>query len=893
MANIEISYGQSAPRRLLALTVVFAGLLSALACRLEAQVRPVYNQGAAGVLHQIQKLLTTASVLEVAAHPDDEDSFFIARSALGDHARVAYLSLTRGEGGQNAIGSEQFEALGVIRTEELLQARTLDGGGQYFGREYDFGFSKTLDESARVWGEREVLSDIVRAIRAYRPLVIYSIFSGTPADGHGHHQLAGRLTPVAFRAAADPAQFPEQIAGGLRPWRALKLYSGSGFGPFKLPVVVTTRVEGGRFDPLLGRSYFEIAAEGRGQHKTQGQGMAEMRGSLQASLARLEPPLTDKPAGAETSAFEGIDTSVPGLSALAGLPAGSLKAELAAIDRAVRRAIGEYRPMEPEAAVPSLADALAAIRSARRSAAALSLATADARAEADFLLAIKERDAVLALQRASGTVLDAVSDTETVAAGESFGSAVRVFLARPALVKITGVTLKCPEGWRFEAATPSQGTLAGGFMTEAADRTDGFKISVPQTAEPTRPYWLKSPRAGQLYQWPAGAPGGDPFGPPLVTAEVRAEIGGASVVLTQPLEFRRIDPVRGELRRNVEVVPAVTLSLDTELVVLPFAKRSIPTGIPVHVQSNARAPVTGTLRLVAPPGWDVAPASSQFSLQRQGDRDATVFSVTPPADAAAGSYPLHAVATAGGRDFDLAMRTIAYPHIQTHRLYSFAVAQALVLDLKVAPVSVGYIMGSGDRVPEVLRQMGLSVTLLDEDALASGDFSHFDTIVVGINASSARPDFAASAGRLHEFVQSGGTLIVEYQHPDYTVRNLLPFPAQMAAFPSRVTDENAEVRILQPGHPAFTTPNRIGPADFSGWVQDRNLYALTSFDPRYTPLMESHDPGEAPQEGGEVWAQIGKGQYVYTSYAWFRQLPAGVPGAFRLFANLVSLGKAK
>jgi LmbE family N-acetylglucosaminyl deacetylase len=875
--------------RLISVTVLILALLTASAATLEAQVRPVYSQGAAGVLQQIQKLLTTASVLEVGAHPDDEDSLFIARSALGDHARVGYLSLTRGEGGQNAIGPEQFEALGIIRTEELLQARTLDGGDQYFGREYDFGFSKTLEETARMWGRRETLVDIVRTIRAYRPLVVYSIFSGTPADGHGHHQLSGSLSPEAVRAAADPAEFPEQIAEGLRPWRAPKLYLGSGFGPFRLPVTVTLNVEAGRLDPLVGRSYVEIAAEGRSQHKTQRQGTAEAQGSLRTGLARVDPPVPARAPG-ETSAFEGIDTSIPGIAALAGLPAGSLKAELAAIEKAARKAVDQYRPLEPEASVPLLAEALSAIRAARRSLSGLSFAAAGPRAEADFLLAIKEREAAAALQKASGTVVDAVSDTETVCAGESFGAAVRVFLSRPSLVKITGVTLLAPEGWRIETAPPSQGTLIGGVMPETADRTDGFRISVPQGAELTQPYWLRSPRAGQLYQWPAGSPRGDPFDAPLLRAEVRGEIGGAALVLTQPVQFRIIDPVRGELRRNVEVVPALTLSLGAGTEVVPFAKRGEPRRISVRVQSNAQGPVAGAVRLDAPPGWDVSPSASSFSLQRPGDRSLAVFTVTPPAGAPAGTYTLKAAATAGGSSYTLTGRAIAYPHIQTHRLYAPAVMQVLVLDLAVAPVSVGYIMGSGDRVPDALRQMGLPVTLLDEDALASGDLSRFDTIVVGINASSARPDFAGSVGRLDEYMQNGGTLIVQYQQRDYAARNLLPFPAQM---PSRVTDENAEVRILQPDHPAFTTPNRIDQEDFAGWVQDRNLNALASFDPRYTALLESHDPGEGPQEGGEVWARIGKGQYVYTAYAWFRQLPAGVPGAYRLFANLVSLGKTR
>jgi LmbE family N-acetylglucosaminyl deacetylase len=860
------------------------------AARLAAQVRPVYSLGAAGVLQQIEKLRTTASALVVAAHPDDEDSAFIAREARGDHARVAYLSLNRGEGGQNVIGPELFEALGVIRTEELLQARALDGGEQFFARTFDFGFSKTMEEASRLWGEREVMADIVRTIRMYRPLVVYSIFGGTPADGHGHHQLSGKLTPEAFRAAADPTQFPEQIAEGLRPWRALKLYRGAGFGPFGPGpgITPTARIETGQRDPLLGRSYLEIAAEGRSQHKSQKMGMPELRGPRQSGLILVEAAV--KTSADETSVFDGIDTSVSGLAELVGLPSGSLKVELTAIDRAVEKAIQGFDALDPGKSVPALAGALTAIRSARAAVKSTTGATKDGGTDADFLLAIKERDAVLALQMASGTVIDAASDVETAGAGESFDSTVRVFLAQPSLVKITEVTLQTPAGWRVESVQPSQPDpkdFMANYFRETADRTDAFRLTVASDAPPTQPYWLTAPRQGLLFSWPPGAPKGEPFDPPLVVALVQAEIGGAPVTLRQPLQYRLIDPVRGELRRNVEVVPAVTVSLDSQLEVVPLGERGRPRRIAVRLQSNAESPQTGVARLDVPAGWSVTPIESPFSLKRRGERTALVFTVTPGGSASAGQYTLKAVATVSGRVFDLAMRTISYPHIQTHRLYSTALAQVRVLDLKVSPVTVGYIMGTGDLVPEALRRMGLNAAFLDEDALAAGELSGFDTIVVGIRASEARPDFVAATGRLLDYVRGGGTLIVQYQQNDYVARNLPPFPAHMA---SRVTDETAEVKILAPTHRIFTTPNRIGPEDFTGWVQERNLYAFTTFDPQYTALLESHDPGEPPQQGGEVYARLGKGQYVYTAYAWFRQLPAGVPGAYRMFANLVSLG---
>ena len=366
-------------------------------------------------------------------------------------------------------------------------------------------------------------------------------------------------------------------------------------------------------------------------------------------------------------------------------------------------------------------------------------------------------------------------------------------------------------------------------------------------------------------------------------------IGGAAVTLTQPVQFRQVDPVRGEVRRNVEVVPAICVAFETPLDIVPTSQRGKPRRMAVSVQSSSQKPISGTASLEAPAGWTVIPASIAFTLSSRGERSMLEFSFTPAGSTPVGLYQLKAHASVGSSTFDLSQRTLSYSHIQTHRLYQPAAVQVRVLDLAVAPVKVGYVMGSGDQVPDALRLMGLPVTMLDDATLFTGDLTRFDTVVVGIRASEARPGFPAFNGRLLDYVRAGGTLIVQYQQPDYAARQLTPFPAQGA---SRVTDETAAMTMLDPGNAVFSAPNLIGPSDFDGWVQERNLYAFASFDTRYTPLLESHDPGEEPQTGGELYARIGKGNYIYTSYAWFRQLPAGVPGAYRLFANLVSLGQS-
>jgi LmbE family N-acetylglucosaminyl deacetylase len=861
-----------------------------------AQVRPVYSRGVAGLVQAIERLRTTASAMHTAAHPDDEDTALIARLARGDHARVAYLSLNRGEGGQNIIGTELFDGLGVIRTEELLQARTLDGGDQFFTRAYDFGFTKTPEEASAKWDDAVIVGDMVRAIRRYRPLVVLNGWSGTAADGHGQHQLAGKLAPLAFAAAADATKYPEQLAEGLRPWQARKLYVRHGFGAD--PATATLRLPTGTLDPVLGRSYFEIAMEGRSQHKSQEMGVIEGRGARTSNL-RLITSLTSALSQYsndeidETSVFDGIDTSLIGLAALAGLPKGALATELEAMDAAAAEALASADIVRaPVKLVPVLARGLVAARAARTAAAALS-APASARAEAGFLLALKVAEFEDALVRASGIVVDALADREVASAGGTLTVHVNVFQPDGAPVTAGGSTLVVPAGWTAAPVPPPD--AAGGnpvarFFREEPSRTEQWDVTVAADAPPTEPYWLRTPRTGPVFSW-TGVPTAlqtRPFDPPLLVARVPLTIGGAAVTVERPVVFRYADPVRGEIRRDVAIVPAVTVAFDETLAIVPTGAAAQPRGVRVRVRSETLPSGPGVVRVLPPDGWQVTPATAPITFTSRGEGASVPFTVTPPASVAPGAYTLAAQVTIGGRTFDTSMQTIDYPHIQKHRLYAPARMTARVLDLAVAPVKVGYIMGGGDRVPEAIRRLGLDVTLLTDDDLASSDFARYGTIVVGVRASESRPAFVAANARLLQFVREGGTLIVQYQQTDYTGLSLSPFPAGGNV---RVSDERAPVTILEPQHPAFTTPNRITAADWDDWVQERNLYAWATFDPQYTPLLETGDPGEPRQQGGQLYARIGKGHYVYTSYAWFRQLPAGVPGAYRLFANLLSLGR--
>jgi LmbE family N-acetylglucosaminyl deacetylase len=850
-----------------------------------AQVRPIYNMGAGGLGQILKRLQTTASVMHTGAHPDDEDSGLLAYLARKEQARTSYLALNRGDGGQNVIGEELFETLGVIRTEELLQARRLDGGEQLFTRVMDYGFSKKREEAARIWGEELTLGDMVRAIRLFRPLVIISRFGGTPADGHGQHQLAGYLTPIAFKAAADPKMFPEQLQEGLSPWQAKKLYVSQSFQQNSNNVPTLT-VNTGEYDSLIGRTFFEIAMEGRSQHKSQEMGLLELRGKQTSGMRLVENfgNKTDK----ETSVFDGLDTTIRGIAALTNNTEEPFAKKLADLQETAETALKSYDPFAPQKLVAVLAkgyrEAIEAEQSTRNP-------------DSKILLRQKQTEFAKALQMAASVVVDALSETETIVAGDSTNVAVRVFAPENADLKVTNVSLKTPKGWTAEISTePNQPENGFRPRRESAFNTSFFKLVSAKDAKPTEPYWLESPRSKNFtFDWSAeDAAKNLPFQPPLVTAEIKMAIGGQEITIEREVQYRFADDIRGEIRRDLNVVPAVSIQLDQDFVFITDTTKAHDRSLKLTVTNNKSSAVTGKAAIDVPKDWSVTPsqkASNEFVLNKKGEKTTLEFIVTVPRNTPTGDYKLGAQATINGQNFDQTQQTIAYPHIQTHYLYKKAELTAKVFDLKVAPVKVGYIMGSGDKVPQAIQRLGLDVTMLGEKDLATGDLARFDTIVVGIRASQVRPDFVANNGRLNDFVKNGGTLIVQYQQNDFIQKNLPLLPAKMDSS-IRTVEEEAPVKILQPANPVFTFPNKITDADFDNWVQERDLYTFTSFDEKYVPLLETHDAGEPESKGGMLYAEIGKGKYIYTAYSWFRQLPVGNSGAYRIFANMLSLPKA-
>ncbi len=848
-----------------------------------AQVRAIYDRGSVGLEQKLERLQTNASVLHTGAHPDDEDSGLLAYLARNEHARTAYLSLNRGDGGQNVIGNELFESLGVIRTEELLQARRLDGAEQLFTSVMDYGYSKKRAEAASLWGEQLVLKDMVRAIRLFKPLVIISRFSGTPRDGHGQHQLAGYLTPIAYKMAADPLMFPDQIKSGLEPWQALKLYRSGSFRPDPNNPP-TLKLTTGKYSPLLGRSYFEIAMEGRSQHKSQRMGTLELRGEFQSSLLLLDKkiPVPAK----ESSVFDGIDTSLSGFSKLIPNVETEYSEHLLMAQEHAANALGFYKKSLISECITELVGGYKDMQ--------MALDSSHNAAAKDFASRKKDEFAD-AVKLASGIVIDALASDETVNPGGSTNISVKFFAPHATKLMISKVRIESTTNWRIEQnEKPINGQTRSRRRNDIPRSEFYFQAMAPMDAKPTAPYWLESPtNDNSTFNWEnAGNSKNQPFAPPLLIAHAILEIAGEKFEYTQPVEFRYDDDIRGEIRREINVVPKVTIGLDSNLLIAPQSPKATNYNVLVTVRNNTPAEIEGDAHLALPTGWKMKSINSHFKLSNPGDSTTINFTVTIPGRSPVGRYHIKAYADVGGKKFDQQMQTIAYPHIQTHRIYSEANLTAELLALKVAPVKVGYVMGSGDRVPDAIKRLGLDVSMLDKRELAVGDLNKYDTILIGIRASQVRPDFVANNDRLLDFVKQGGTLIVQYQQYDYPRLGLAPFPVKMNSN-SRAVDENAKVSILQPDNVIFNFPNKITERDFDNWVQERHLYSLNEWSEEYTPLLESHDEGEKEAKGGMLFARVGKGVFIYSSYSWFRQLPKGVPGAYRILSNMLSVPKSE
>ena len=815
-------------------------------------------------------------VLMIGAHPDDEDTSMITALARGYGARTAYLSLTRGEGGQNLIGTELGEGLGLIRTGELMAARSIDGGEQFFTRAFDFGFSKTADEALAEWGLDEVVRDVTWVIRSFRPHVIVAVFTGTPRDGHGHHQAAGIAARRAFEVAGDARVYPDQLLLGVEPWQPSTIYQlvrGNGER--------TVEIQTGRLDALVGRSFYQIAMDSRSQHRTQDMGAAQTPGPRASGVG---------PAFAESEGvapqgegfFAGIDTTLAGIALAADVADDTRLVEMIADYRAAVAVAGELlHPDRPEQAASALGDAVLQLEGAL----ALAREAPEGPGRAELLNVLERRKLLAgrALLASAGVVVDVRMDRDRLVPGESAEARFIVWNGGSMDVSVEDASLEAPEGWDV------RGDDADGAVQPGEVREWTFELTVPASAEPSRLYFLEGPRAGNLYQWPVDAAVmGLPGNPPFLNGVVELNVGDATVTARRAATYVGVDQANGEFRLPLFVVPALSVTVEPALIAWP-EESSASKSVALRVANLSGAAVEGDVRLVAPAGWEVAPQGQSFSIASGGETS-FAFEVRPGPGAEPGRTSFQGIVRSGGREYGEGVQFIEYPHIEPAALFRPSELAVSYFPVDVAPdLVVGYVMGSGDPGLDALLDLGIQAEALTPETVRSGDLDRFDTVVLGIRAYETREDLQAANERLLDFARRGGTVVVQYQQYQYPEGGYAPLPVEIAQPHDRVTDENAAVAFLDPAHPLLTTPNPLGPADFEGWVQERGLYFLGTWDPAYTPLLEMADPGEEPKRGSLLVTRLGEGAYVYTGLALFRQFAAGVPGAYRILANLVSL----
>ncbi len=843
--------------------------LSILCLAAHAQVQqPLMNSNAAAAYESLLRLKTTATVLHTTAHPDDEDGGLLTWLARGQGVRTGLFTLTRGEGGANLSGPELFDALGLLRTEELLASDRYYGVDQFFSRAIDFGFSKRLDETLEHWGSDNVLRDCVRVVRMYRPDVIVSRFEGDAKDGHGNHQAAGVLSAEVFKAAADPARFPEQFHEGLRPWQVKKFYRSARDG-------ATTTIDTGIYDPLIGASYREVAALGLSFQRSQGAGGRSAPGSSKSGLVLVESMLGDK-AAHEASLFDGLDTSLRGLGQLA--PALNLDIPLGEIEKDVSRAIDEFDARDPSRVIePHIVPALRNLRVVIRNVSESQM-DEDAKYELLFRLHNKEDEFMHAGNLLAGISFEMAATTATATPGEKF--AVTGTLTNRSNVKMENVELGLSVRGRMQvSSTPGQKDVLG-YNEQAKQQ---FDVTVGDDAEYTRPYWSRN---SEYHEAMAKIEQSQylnlPFPSPELVGTATYRIGGVRFNISQPVKSG------GFL---LMIAPAISVSLTPSSGVVPVARRG--SGVVVHarVMSNVKGAADAKVHLELPAGWNASPIDSDLHFTHAGEVQSVDFHVAAQATAGK-SNAIQAVADYAGKTYREGYRIIAHRDLETRHLYKLAATDLTGVDVRVAPaLKVGYVMGAGDDVPEALEQIGVKPAMLGPMDLASGNLAQFDTIIVGVRASATRPDYTANNSRLLEYVHNGGNLVVEYQTEEFDAVPYGPYPFKLGKRPEEVSEEDAKVTMLDPANPVFTAPNKITAADFDGWVEERGSKFMAEWDPQYKPLIECHDRDQAPQKGGLLQAKYGKGTFTYAGLAFYRQLPAGVPGAYRLFANLISLGK--
>ncbi|MES2454562.1 MAG: PIG-L family deacetylase [Bacteroidota bacterium] len=794
------------------------------------------------ILQEIRKLKVLKSVLYIGAHPDDENNRLIAYLANGELAEIGYLSLSRGDGGQNLIGTELREELGILRTQELLAARRIDGGKQYFGTANDFGYSKTPQETFTIWDKEKLLSDMVWVIRKTRPDVLITRFSHLPSNTHGHHTASAILAFEAFDAAAAPSRFKEQLSE-VQPWQAKRLVWNCSPGPYEEKddedkngmISINT----GKYNSLLGKSYGEIAAEGRSMHKSQGMGAKSSRGE---TVEYFKSVKGTKPI---RSLFDGIDTtwqSVPGAEKLNNL--------LTLADKT-------FNAADPSGVVPLLIAARAELE----------------KLPVSHWKKIKTAAIEEVIRQALGLFLEANTNCPYVSPGDSLALSIEMVNRSSVPLKIRGIKLPFA----------SQMAVMDSSLRKNAVTNLAFNTLTNKTLPYSQPYWLTQKGTLGMFKVNNQQEVGLAENPSSLFAELSLEITGKTIVIKLPLVFKYIDPIAGEVKQPLALAPPVFVDLTKKAYI--FSDNQAQK-IQVRVKSG-RDRTGGTLRLKLDSGWHIQPASIPFYFTKKDSEQLFEFRVSPPATAT--ETQLTAQAVIDDATYDNGFKMIRYDHIPTQIYYPPASAKAVKLDLIRAGTKIAYLKGAGDLVAESLQQAGYEVTFLTESQLNATNLEKYDALIVGIRAYNVNDKIDFYKDVLLDYMKNGGNLIVQYNTDfDLPVKNFAPYPFEISG-QARVTDENSKVTFLNPAHPVLNFPNKITEQDFRGWVQERGSYFPVKWDAAYEPVIGTSDPGEANLNGCLLIAKVGKGHFVYTTLSWFRQLPAGVPGAYRIMANLIGL----
>jgi LmbE family N-acetylglucosaminyl deacetylase len=795
------------------------------------------------ILLKLHKLNVLGNALYVAAHPDDENTRMIAYLGNERLVNTAYLSLTRGDGGQNLIGPELREGLGVIRTQELLAARRLDGGKQFFTRANDFGYSKTATETLNIWDRQAVLSDVVWVFRKFRPDIVITRFPPDARAGHGHHTSSAIMAEEAFAVAGSKEEFPEQFSL-VQPWQPARMMINSGrwwdTDIENRPGVL--KIDVGAYNPFLGLSYSEIAADSRSQHKSQGFGNSRSRGESMEYLTIIAGDTATR------DIFEGIDLTWARIGA-------------SHLEEQVNNIIAAFDAAHPEEIIADL----------------LNLRTRVASIKDTFWRSIKLKEIDHLIMDCSGLFIGAWAGDYSVVPGETLAVNLEIVNRSEAELKLVSVSYL------------EQDTIVDTPLF------NNQKLILPLTMTPdgetdySVPYWLAEPSTLGMYTVSDQKKIGLPENKAALSVVAEFMISSHRISYTVPVVYRWTDRVNGEMTRPVSFIPPVFVNPANQVQI--FNNRQ-PKTIKVNI-SSGKADVSGEAYLRLPSGWKSEPAAISVELRNKFEEKQISFMVTPPAGEQA--ITITAAFKANQKEYDQSLQTIAYDHIPYQVLLPKAEIKAVRADISSYAKTVGYIMGAGDQVPAAMEQLGIKVWIMNENDITDDNLQQLDAVILGIRALNTNTWLKAKKDVLLDYVERGGTLVTQYN----TTRRLdwmdfAPYELKFTgrSSDSRVSEETAKIGILEKGHMVLNKPNPIIPADFDNWVQERGLYFPSAWDDHYTAVLSSNDTNESPKNGGLLIAGYGQGYYVYTGYSWFRELPAGVPGAYKLFANIISLSKS-